>query len=170
MQLGEINVSGSFNVVSDPELQFLQNGAAVAKFRAAARERRFDRDTKTWVDGHTSFVTVEVWRSTAQNVTETLRKGMVVLVSGKLRVREFTRKDGARGTAVEIFDALVAVDLTFQTAKVEKTARANDGGGQVAGAARGPASATAPVSGGHATSPPAQSWAGGQSFLDEGPF
>ena len=76
------------NVVNDVELRFTRSGTPVASFRVAATARRFDKSSERWVDGDTAYFTVSCWRDMARNVVESLRKGMPVIVSGRLRSRE----------------------------------------------------------------------------------
>lgn len=79
------------NVVNDVELRFTKSGEAVASFRIAATARRFDRANERWVDGDTHFFTVSCWRGLAHNVVQSLKKGMPVMVIGRLRSREVER-------------------------------------------------------------------------------
>ena len=64
------------NLTADPELRWTQSGAAVADFTVASTPRTSDRNAGEWRDGDTLFMRCSVWRETAENVAESLRKGM----------------------------------------------------------------------------------------------
>lgn len=85
-------------------------GVPVANFRMAATERRYDREKGEWVDGETSWVTVTAWRWLAANVVSSLNKGDPVVVSGRLRVREWGEEEKRR-CVVEIDARVVGHDL-----------------------------------------------------------
>ncbi|GAA1137312.1 single-strand DNA-binding protein [Kitasatospora gansuensis] len=85
-------------------------GVPVANFRMAATERRYDREKGDWVDGETSWVTVTAWRWLAANVVSSLSKGDPVVVSGRLRVREWGEEEKRR-CVVEIDARVVGHDL-----------------------------------------------------------
>ncbi|BFV56904.1 hypothetical protein KCMC57_up20080 [Kitasatospora sp. CMC57] len=85
-------------------------GVPVANFRMAATERRYDREKGVWVDGETSWVTVTAWRWLAANVVSSLSKGDPVVVSGRLRVREWGEEERRR-CVVEIDARVVGHDL-----------------------------------------------------------
>lgn len=115
------------NLVDDPELRFTQSGAAVANFRVAStpREKRGDE----WVDGEALFVSCSVWREYAENVAETLQKGMRVIVTGRLRARSYTTRDGQDRVSMDVDVDEVGPALRFATASVSR-ARGGGGGGQ----------------------------------------
>lgn len=88
---GETVITVVGNLVDDPELRFTPSGAAVAKFRVASTPRTFDRQTNEWKDGESLFLTCSVWRQAAENVAESLQRGMRVIVQGRLRGSGRTR-------------------------------------------------------------------------------
>ena len=110
-------------VASEPAFKRLENGTSTAKLRVAYTERRFNRDTGEWADGPTSFVTVLCWRTLADNVAISLRKGEPVMVRGRLRVREYEGKDGSRGTETEIDASSIGHDLSRGVAHFSRTRR-----------------------------------------------
>jgi single-strand DNA-binding protein len=89
------------NLVKDPEVKDLGSGKVLAKLRIASTERFQDSDG-SWKDGDTAFYDVVCWRTLAENVSNSLSKGNKVIVHGKLKYREFLRKDGTKGNAFEI--------------------------------------------------------------------
>ena len=84
---GETPITLIGNLTADPELRFTPNGAAVANFTVASTPRTFDRQTNEWKDGDAMFLNCSVWRQYAENVAESLTKGMRVIVSGRLKSR-----------------------------------------------------------------------------------
>jgi single-strand DNA-binding protein len=111
-------------VASEPAFRRLENGTSTAKLRVAYTERRFSRETGEWADGPTSFVTVLCWRTLADNVAISLRKGEPVVVRGRLRVREYPGKDGSPRIAVEVDASSVGHDLSRGVAHFSRTRRA----------------------------------------------
>ena len=111
-------------VASEPSFKRLENGTSTAKLRVAYTERRFSRETGEWADGPTSFVTVLCWRTLADNVAISLRKGEPVVVRGRLRVREYEGKDGSPRIAVEVDASSVGHDLSRGVAHFSRTRRA----------------------------------------------
>jgi single-strand DNA-binding protein len=127
---GETVITLVGNVVDDAaELRFTPSGAAVAKFRIASTPRTYDKTTNQFKDGEPLFLTVNVWRQQAEQVAETLAKGMRVVVVGQLRQRSY-EKDGQKRTVFEVEAEDVAVSLKFATAKVTRANRQQQGGQQ----------------------------------------
>ena len=91
-----ITIAG--NLVDDPELRFTPAGQPVARFRVASTPRFRDNSTGEWKDGDSLFLTCNVWRQAAENVAESLQRGMRVIVSGRLRQRSYETKEGRSAT------------------------------------------------------------------------
>ena len=127
MAQGETTITVVGNLVADPELRFTPSGAAVANFRIASTPRRFNRQTNQWDDGEAMYLTCNVWRQAAENVAESLTKGMRVIVYGRLRQRSFETREGDRRSVFEIEVDEVGPSLSFATAQVNRVQR---GGGQ----------------------------------------
>jgi single-strand DNA-binding protein len=128
---GETVITIVGNLVDDPELRFTPSGAAVANFRIASTPRTFDRQSNEWKDGEALFLSCAVWRQAAENVAESLQKGMRVVVQGRLKARSFETREGEKRTVFEIDVDEVGPSLRYATAKVTKTSRV--GGGQGGG-------------------------------------
>ena len=124
---GETVITVVGNLVEDPELRFTPSGAAVAAFRIASTPSRFNKDTSKWEDGDSLFLRCSVWRQAAENVAESLQRGMRVIVQGRLKQREWETKDGEKRTSYEIDVDEVGPSLKFATAKVAKTQRGGGG-------------------------------------------
>jgi single-strand DNA-binding protein len=118
---GETVITVVGNLVDDPELRFTPSGAAVAKFRIASTPRTFDRQTNEWKDGESLFLTCSVWRQAAENVAESLQRGMRVIVQGRLKQRSYEDREGVKRTVYELDVDEVGASLRNATAKVTKT-------------------------------------------------
>ncbi|GHH10317.1 single-stranded DNA-binding protein [Streptomyces rubradiris] len=127
---GETVITVIGNLVDDPELRFTPSGAAVAKFRVASTPRTFDRQTNEWKDGESLFLTCSVWRQAAENVAESLQRGMRVIVQGRLKQRSYEDREGVKRTVYELDVDEVGPSLRNATAKVTKTAGGGGRGGQ----------------------------------------
>jgi single-strand DNA-binding protein len=148
---GETVITIIGNLVDDPELRFTPSGAAVANFRVASTPRTFDRQAGEWKDGETLFLSCSVWRQAAENVAESLQRGMRVIVQGRLKQRSFETREGEKRTVFEIDVDEVGPSLRNATAKVTKTTRSGGGGGYGGGQGGQPANdpwASQPAGGG----------------------
>ena len=142
---GETVITVVGNLTADPELRFTPNGAAVANFTVASTPRTFDRQTNEWKDGEALFLRCSVWREAAENVAESLTKGMRVIVQGRLRARSYDDRHGNRRTSWELDVDEVGPALRFATAKVTRAQRGGGGGG---GGQQGGGFGGAPAGGG----------------------
>ncbi|MEU1827452.1 single-stranded DNA-binding protein [Streptomyces abikoensis] len=124
---GETVITVVGNLVDDPELRFTPSGAAVAKFRVASTPRTFDRQTNEWKDGESLFLTCSVWRQAAENVAESLQRGMRVIVQGRLKSRTYEDREGVKRTIFELDVEEVGPSLKNATAKVTKTTASGNG-------------------------------------------
>lgn len=126
---GETQITLVGNLTSDPELRFTPSGAAVANFTVASTPRTFDRQTNEWKDGDAMFINCSVWRQYAENVAESLQKGMRVVVQGRLKSRSYETREGEKRTVFEIDVDEVGPSLRYATAKVTRTTSGGSGGG-----------------------------------------
>lgn len=125
---GETQITVVGNLTGDPELRFIQSGAAVVGFTVASTPRVFDRQSGEYKDGETLFMRCSLWREAAENVAETLTKGMRVIVVGRLVQRSW-EQDGQKRTATELQVDEVGPSLRYATAKVNRTQRGAAPGG-----------------------------------------
>ena len=130
---GETVITVVGNLVDDPELRFTPSGAAVANFRIASTPRSFNRQTNEWEDGEALFLSCSVWRQAAENVAESLTRGMRVVVQGRLKARSYETREGEKRTVFEIEVEEVGPSLKFATAKVTRATRGGGGGGYSGG-------------------------------------
>jgi single-strand DNA-binding protein len=168
---GETVITVVGNLTADPELRFTPSGAAVASFTIASTPRTFDRNSNEWKDGEALFLRCSIWRQAAENVAESLTRGMRVIASGRLKQRSYETREGEKRTVIELDVDEVGPSLKYASAKVNKTQRGSSGGGYGAGGATSAGSnddpwGSAPQSGGGSSS---DNPAGG-GFSDEPPF
>jgi len=161
---GETVITVVGNLTADPELRFTPSGAAVASFTVASTPRTFDRQTNEWKDGEALFLRCSIWRQAAENVAETLQRGMRVIVQGRLQQRSFETREGEKRTVIEMQVDEVGPSLRYATAKVNRTQRGSSGGGGFGADTGGGAPADDPWS----SAGPASPAAGG--FSEEPPF
>jgi single-strand DNA-binding protein len=120
---GETTLTVVGNLTADPELRFTQSGAAVTSFTVASTPRTFDRQSGEWKDGEALFLRCNVWRQVAENVAESLKRGNRVLVSGRLRQRQFETKEGEKRSVVELEVDEIGPSLRYAQASVRKVDR-----------------------------------------------
>ena len=136
MAAGDTQITIAGNLVDDPELRFTPSGQPVAKFRVASTPRFLDKNTNEWKDGDSLFLTCNVWRQAAENVAESLTRGMRVIVSGRLRQRSYETKEGEKRTVYEVEVDDVGPSLRNASAKVNRVARSGAGDGGYGGGQR----------------------------------
>jgi len=129
MAAGDTQITIAGNLVDDPELRFTPAGQPVARFRVASTPRFRDNNTGEWKDGDSLFLTCNVWRQAAENVAESLTRGMRVIVSGRLRQRSYETKEGEKRTVYEVEVDDVGPSLRNASAKVNRVARSGGDGG-----------------------------------------
>ena len=175
MAAGDTQITIAGNLVDDPELRFTPSGQPVAKFRVASTPRFRDNSTGEWKDGDSLFLTCNVWRQAAENVAESLTRGMRVIVSGRLRQRSYETKEGEKRTVYEVEADDVGPSLRNASAKVNRVARSGAwdggyGGGQRYSAGGGRSSGGQRDQGGHGGEP--DPWASDSpgGYSDEPPF
>ena len=108
------------NLTADPEVRFTPSGAGVASFTVASTPRVFDRQTGEYKDGDTLFMRCSIWREAAENVAESLKKGMRVIVQGRLVQRSFTTREGENRTVVEMQVDEIGPSLRYAKALVTR--------------------------------------------------
>ncbi len=181
---GETIITVVGNLVDDPELRFTPSGAAVANFRIASTPRFFDKQSNDWKDGEALFLSCSVWRQAAENVAESLQKGMRVVVQGRLKQRQYETREGEKRTVIELEVEEVGPSLKYATAKVTRASRSGSGGygqgggQQQSGGGDDPWATAAPQQGGQqGGAAPAQSgapqqdpWGAPGVSSDEPPF
>lgn len=164
---GDTTITVVGNLTADPELRFTPSGAAVANFTVASTPRTFDRQSGEWKDGEALFLRCNIWRQAAENVAESLTRGMRVVVQGRLRQRSFETREGEKRTVIEMEVDEVGPSLRYATAKVNKASRGTGAGGGGGGFGSGGGQSGPPADDPWGSAPPAGS---GGGFSDEPPF
>jgi len=126
---GETVITVVGNLTADPELRFTPSGAAVASFTIASTPRTFDRTSNEWKDGEALFLRCSIWRQAAENVAESLTRGMRVVATGRLKQRSFETREGEKRTVIELDVDEVGPSLRYASAKVNRTQRGSTSGG-----------------------------------------
>ena len=173
MAAGDTAITIAGNLVDDPELRFTPAGQPVAKFRVASTPRYLDKSTNEWKDGDSLFLTCNVWRQAAENVAESLTRGMRVIVSGRLRQRSYETKEGEKRTVYEVEVDDVGPSLRNASAKVNKMARSGANGGGQGGSGGGQGGGRPSGGGQGGSGQDTDPWAsdgGSGNFSDEPPF
>jgi len=170
MAAGDTQITIVGNLVADPELRFTPAGQPVATFRVASTPRIRDAASGEWKDGDSLFLTCNVWRQAAENAAESLQRGMRVIVSGRLRQRNYETKEGEKRTVYEVEVDDVGPSLRNASAKVTRANRSSGGfsGGQGGGNQGGGGQGGQNSSGSGRAEDPWASDSGGYS--DEPPF
>ncbi|MEU3162220.1 single-stranded DNA-binding protein [Streptomyces griseoincarnatus] len=120
--------TGVGRLTGDPELRFTQAGKAVASVALAFNSRKFNKQTNEWEDGDVFYVRGTAWERLAENATETLAKGMEVIVTGELRTERW-EKDGQKHERPALLIRSIAPNLAFAVANVSKDAASQQGQG-----------------------------------------
>jgi len=113
------NITLVGNVVDEVANRPTTSGLSRVSFRVASTQRRKDRDTGQWVDGHKFFVNVTFWRDFAENVAVSLKKGDPVVVTGRIFSRQYI-KDEANHIAYEIEPESIGHDLARGTSDFKR--------------------------------------------------
>lgn len=160
MAQGDVPITVVGNLVADPELRFTPAGAPVATFRIASTPRFMDKATNEWKDGDSLFLSCNVWKQAAEHVSESLQRGMRVIVTGRLKQRNYETKEGEKRTVYEVEVDDVGPSLRNASAKVTRAQRTG-------GSGTSNASAWEPSAGGGRKEDP---WASDAGYSDEPPF
>ena len=121
--MNELPFYGIGNLTDDPEVRVTPNGTAVANLTIATTARRYDRQSKAWVDGDTTYIKLVVWNEQAETVADSLRKGMRVIVQGRWTQRTYESRSGEKHTALEVRVDEIGPSLRWASAEVKKRER-----------------------------------------------
>lgn len=159
-------MNGTARLIDQPELRFAANGTAVVKVRLAFNARRKD-ESGNWVDGDSFFIDGKLFGQHAQNIADSLEKGMEVVVSGRLKTEKWETREGERRSGPSLLVDSIGPSLRFATARVEKAGGSGQGKQDAMQAARQASSregmddpwgsgvpGTAPAAGGWDSEPP----------------
>ena len=107
-------------VATTPRHLVTQEGLPITSFRLASSKRRFDRAKKIWVEGETNWFTINSFRQLAINSASSISKGDRIVVSGRLKVRDWDNGERS-GTSVEIEADCLGHDLVWGTSEFSRT-------------------------------------------------
>ena len=114
---------------ADPEITFSANGSAVARMRVVTNARRLVNGE--WEDTDTSWWSLTAFGRTAEAAVEQLHKGDLVLVTGKIKQREW-EKDGVKRTSADVVADDLAKVCRSDQVPARATQAATDGWGEAA--------------------------------------
>jgi single-strand DNA-binding protein len=148
------------NVTRDPEMRYTPSGVAKATFGVAVNRRWQNRQTQEWEE-QVSFFNVVCWREQAENVCESVGKGVRVIVTGRLEQRSWETDNGDKRSTVEIVADEIGPSMRWATASITRNERRSGGGDFGGGGGGGGARPAAPAPAGDAGG------SGGGSGLDD---
>ncbi|MBL7259160.1 single-stranded DNA-binding protein [Paractinoplanes lichenicola] len=126
----ETSITVIGNLTADPEVRFLENGIAMAKFTVASTPRTLDRESGQWKDGEPLFLNCTAWRDMAEHIAESLTKGTRVVVQGRLRQSRWEDKETGQqrsGYGLDVDE--IGPSLRFASAKVQRMNRSGKSDG-----------------------------------------
>ncbi|MFB7738276.1 single-stranded DNA-binding protein [Streptomyces sp. NPDC056112] len=167
------NVNGTARLIEDPQLRYSASGSAVVTVRLAFNSRKKDQSGQ-WVDDATCFLDGKVFGQAAENLAESVARGLEVVVSGRLKTESWEQDGAKRSKTVLLVDS-IGPALRYATAKVSKASGGGgQGGGQRGGSGggrQGGAPAEDPWAQSSAQGGQAGGWGGGSGgYSDEAPF
>ena len=166
----EPNMTIVGNLTGDPELRYVASGQPVATFTIASTPRSFNKATNQWDDGETMFIRVSCWREQAENVADSLRKGMRTVAVGRLSVHRYTTDKGEERQSIELTADEVGPSLRWARAQVSKAGgqAPAQGGAQAPQAAQGAQGGYGYQAGGYASQNASQGdWRAAQATLGQ---
>lgn len=116
------NVTILGRVGADPKRSETANGVAVVNFRVASPQRRFDSKTQTWIETGTNWYNVSAFRQLADHVKASLHQGDGVIVTGKLKLREWENAE-RKGMSADIDAETIGHDLRWGASAFAKASR-----------------------------------------------
>lgn len=123
MAAGDTPITIVGNACSDPDLRYTQSGAAVANLTVASTPRTFDKQSGQYVDGDALFLKCNIWRDMAEHTAESVSKGQRVIVTGRLKARNWEDKEGNKRVSYEVDVDEIGPSLKWATAQVTKAQR-----------------------------------------------
>ena len=112
-------------IATEPKLIETETGLSVLSFRLAAPQRRFDSESGRWTSDQTNWFSVSSFRKLAENGNASLAKGDRVVVSGRLKIRDWDNGERS-GTSIELDAEAIGHDLTFGTTEFKRSEHAEE--------------------------------------------
>ncbi|MGH3573272.1 MAG: single-stranded DNA-binding protein, partial [Pseudonocardiaceae bacterium] len=116
--MNETTLTITGNLAADPELRFTPSGAAVINFTVISTPRRFDRASNEWSDGEPISMRCNLWRQPAEHAAESLTRGSRVIVTGRLRSRQWETREGDKRISLELEVDDIGASLKFATVTI----------------------------------------------------
>lgn len=116
-------ITGTGTLVGEVEKRYTKNGQPVANFRLAFNSRRFNKTTQEWEDGDATFLPCTLWGQSGENLANSVGKGDMVTIMGRLGQREYETQEGEKRTVYEVTVEEAGPSVKFATARPEKTGR-----------------------------------------------
>ncbi|MGL4339580.1 MAG: single-stranded DNA-binding protein [Rhodoglobus sp.] len=107
-------------VATIPKHIVTNEGLTISSFRLASAQRRFDRSQERWIDGDTNWYTITAFRQLGVNCASSISKGDRIVVTGRLRIREWTSSERT-GTTIDIEAEAIGHDLSWGTSAFSRT-------------------------------------------------
>lgn len=102
-------ITAKVRAAQDAELKFTPSGAAILEINAAENHSRKDQSGQ-WQDTGTTWWRVKVFGKLAETLAEAhISKGTLLLVTGRSETREYEKRDGSRGSSLELIADDVAI-------------------------------------------------------------
>ena len=99
-------------LTADPEVKSTQTGLSVANLTIASTPSKFDKNTSEWVNGETLFLRASAWRTFAEQIAASLKKGDKVIAQGRLTAQSYTDKEGNNRTSMQLELESLGLDLS----------------------------------------------------------
>lgn len=121
MNVNTTPITAVGRLVTEVRSHVIPTGVRVANFRIACQESFYDKEKGEWRDGDRIYMGVACWRTTAENAAQSLREGDLVVVRGKLKIREYRDREGHSRTSIEVDARSVGVDLSLHPVTIDRT-------------------------------------------------
>ena len=108
------------NLTADPELRTTGGGATVASFTIASTPRNWNRQTNQFEDGQALFMRCSAWGDMAGHCVQSLKKGMRVIATGRLKQHSYQTQDGSQRTVIDMTIDEIGPSLRYATAQVTR--------------------------------------------------
>lgn len=118
--MADSTVTVAGNLTGDMELRFTPGGQSIATGNIAV-SRRYQVNGE-WTE-QTSFFKIAVWGKMGENLVQSTSKGTRIIVTGRLEQREYEKKDGTKGSSVEIVAEEAGLSVKWDPAQSMRAER-----------------------------------------------
>lgn len=117
-----ITITG--NLGNDPVMSTTKAGNPVLNFRVGSSSGRWDRTSGAWIDDGTSWYSISAFGNLAENARASLHRGDPVVITGRLRIKEW-ENDGRKGASADIIADALGHDLSRGTSAFARRIRSD---------------------------------------------